>query len=192
MRKRRFWRCGEEWEDEDEQMQERQSGDTHESRNGEMWKDQNGDTTPRRDLNEPYRGTSPMGTKEGVSLGVDVSHLAPPVSPVDAEVIDRANEGSDDFGGDKGREKERDRDKERGRETIEKDSQERQMGEEITQWPDKVYVPGGVPKAPPSVLSSGGTGTLINPSRPVLDEAISWDRLDARRESKKRKWWYMP
>ncbi|CAE6501023.1 unnamed protein product [Rhizoctonia solani] len=62
------------------------------------------------------------------------------------------------------------------------------------QWPEVVQVPGGVPKAPPSVLSSG-TISSIYPTRPVLDEAISWERLnraDKDKEREKQKWWYMP
>ncbi|KAF8752005.1 hypothetical protein RHS01_07812 [Rhizoctonia solani] len=69
-----------------------------------------------RDSGEPYRGTSPMGVKEGVSLGVDVSHLAPPARPVDAGIIDRASRGPDDFGGgDKSKESSRDRQTEESR-----------------------------------------------------------------------------
>ncbi|EUC61239.1 hypothetical protein RSOL_389520 [Rhizoctonia solani AG-3 Rhs1AP] len=62
------------------------------------------------------------------------------------------------------------------------------------QWPEVVQVPGGVPKAPPSVLSSG-TISSIYPTRPVLDEAISWERLnraDKDKERERQKWWYMP
>ncbi|KAF8688657.1 hypothetical protein RHS03_09503, partial [Rhizoctonia solani] len=202
-----FWRCGKSWDEEDAQMEERRNGDMPESECQSQDGDDGG--TLRRDSGEPYRGTSPMGVKEGVSLGVDVSHLAPPARPVDAGIIDRASRGPDDFGGgDKSKESSRDREAEERHErntdrdnetqqedtkTREQEVREQQLKEERTAQPsDKVQVPGGVPKAPPSVFSSSGTRTLINSPRPVLDEAISWDRLDAQRESKKRKWWYMP
>ncbi|CAE6492300.1 unnamed protein product [Rhizoctonia solani] len=179
--KRGLWRCGEEWEDEGEQMQERQS--TEMERTNEK-------TAERRNRGEPYQGTSPMRMDQGVSVGVDVSHLAPPPEPVDSEVIDRANEGdSRDFGG---RDKAEARD-ERGEETnkARKDKEKVQGDNDRSQWPEFVQVPGGVPKAPPSVLSSG-VMTSVNTSRPLLDEAISWERLAGEKESKKRKWWHMP
>ncbi|KAH7337721.1 hypothetical protein B0J17DRAFT_718470 [Rhizoctonia solani] len=188
-RKRRLWRCGEEWEDEDEQIQERQS--TEMERTNEK-------TAERRDRGEPYRGTSPMRIDQGVSVGVDVSHLAPPPKPVDTEVIDRAIEGdSSDFGGrDKGEWDGKVRE-ERGEEMEgEVKNKAQEVGEarrdnDQSQWPEFVQVPGGVPQAPPSVLSSGAV-TSINISRPLLDEAISWERLAGGKENKKRKWWHMP
>ncbi|KAJ1301031.1 hypothetical protein OPQ81_003452 [Rhizoctonia solani] len=182
-RRTRFWGCGEDWNEEAERRNEQtiEGGDGKEE---------------RRNRNEPYRGTSPMRIDEPVSLGVDVSHLAPPPQPINSDVIDRANEGdSGDFGGgDRQREREERGTEQEGKEKAQEDKEKgrHDNDQDQSQWPDFVQVPGGVPKAPPSVLSSGQV-TLLSTSRPLLDEAISWDRLaGVGKERKKRKWWHMP
>ncbi|KDN46544.1 hypothetical protein RSAG8_04197, partial [Rhizoctonia solani AG-8 WAC10335] len=69
---------------------------------------------------------------------------------------------------------------------------DKEKGRREDAWPEVVEVPGGVPKAPPSVLSPG-TISSIYPTRPLLDEAISWERLNrAGKEREKQKWWHMP
>jgi hypothetical protein len=161
---------------------------------------------------EPYRSTDHMriphttahdggrsnvnSAEVGVSLGVDVSHMAPPPRQVDAAMIDRANVGNtNDFGGAGGKAKGDGNRKMTGGTYNKKleGGHKETAAEKTPETHSELGQTAAHP--PPSITTSDQTngGVPPYPSRPLLDEAISWDRIvGVGKENKKKGWWHMP
>lgn len=162
---------------------------------------------------EQYRGTLPMhipdaairddarrnihSAKAGVSLGVDVNYMAPTPRPVNSAVIDRANEASsDDFGSARGKNK-----SDRTRKGTD-DKPRNTRKEKAVQVGPNEDAPSRRATSTASDALSGtvspdqtdvGAESGVRPPRPLLDEAISWERLAGLgQKNKKTKWWHMP
>ncbi|KAG9128040.1 hypothetical protein FRC07_005907 [Ceratobasidium sp. 392] len=125
---------------------------------------------------EPYRGTPPMqisvaagrhdghvGEQSGVSLGVDVSHMPPKPDPVDTSCtspnkLDGAKEERKDMSA-----------VERNKQTI---------GSGQGGLPSNIVGHGSSEMEQTATTSiSDATSHRSLPTRPLLDEAISWDRI---------------
>lgn len=132
----------------------------------------------------------PNNDDAGVSFGIDVSHMAPAPRPVDPAVLDRAiTDKTNDFGG----ATENDR---VGYPHVTGTDPEKAANESSRPIESGAKELAQSHRAVSEGRTSGDRGapsTVTYPSRPLLDEAISWDRLaGVGKENKKRRWWHMP
>ncbi|KAG9092319.1 hypothetical protein FS749_015840 [Ceratobasidium sp. UAMH 11750] len=135
---------------------------------------------------EPYRGTPLMqipaaddrrNQHVGISLGVDVGHLAPKSDAVNTSYI---NAGSSD--GHSGA-------KDRPGGKLAAAIHSKQIEDGQAGLPRRVDGSKRVAQAAAAPLPDGRQ----LPARPLLDEAISWDRIaGASKSAGKRRWWHMP